>query len=96
MLVYKCRDLTNSSAATTSAPCHSVHEEANACRGNLLVAGWAIGAGVRQYFYMYMYICVWMIHTYICTFHVIICTSVFILVLLIIHASSHHLDICVS
>ena len=57
MLVYKCLDLTNSPAATASGPCHSVHEEANACRGNLLIAGWAVGAGVRKCFICtYVYI----------------------------------------
>ena len=48
MLVYKCRNLTNTPAATASGPCHTVHEEARACLGNLLIAGWAVGAGVRK------------------------------------------------
>ena len=50
MLVYKCLDLTNSTAANASGPCRSIHEEAQACLGNLLIAGWAVGAGVRNYF----------------------------------------------
>jgi len=48
MLIYKCRDLTGSPAANVSGPCYSVHPEAQACRGNLLIAGWAVGAGVRK------------------------------------------------
>ena len=92
MLVYKCMDLTNSSAANTSAPCHSVHEEANACRGNLLIAGWAVGAGVRKYFYMYMYICVWMIHNILYACSYIPCDYLY----KCIYTCFTHLDICVS
>ena len=51
LLIYKCDDLTNSPAATTSGVCHSIHEEASACRTNLLVAGWGVGGGVRKVLY---------------------------------------------
>ena len=44
MLIYKCKDLTE--ANVTNGPCHTIHQEARDCRNNLLVAGWAVGAGV--------------------------------------------------
>ena len=47
ILIYKCDDLTNSSAANTSDVCDDVHPEADRCRANLLIGGWAVGAGVR-------------------------------------------------
>ena len=49
MLIYKCSDLTNSSAATSSSICDHLHEEADACRSSLLIGGWAVGAGVRKH-----------------------------------------------
>ena len=50
MLVYRCADLTNSSAASTNEPCHSIPSEAQACRANILLGAWAIGAEVRNTF----------------------------------------------
>ena len=47
MLVYKCHDFVNMSAANSSDVCSNVHAEAIFCRTNLLIGGWAIGAGVR-------------------------------------------------
>jgi len=47
MLVYKCSDLTSIVGANNAdGPCHSIHEEARDCQDNLLIAGWAVGAGV--------------------------------------------------
>ena len=49
MLVYKCHDLTNSGAANSNSECEELHAEARYCRANLLIAGWAVGAGVRKF-----------------------------------------------
>ena len=54
MLIYKCHDLTNSTAANNSAECENVHPEARYCRANLLIAGWAVGAGVRKTSCLYL------------------------------------------
>ena len=48
MLVYKCHDLTNSPGANNSDECSDVHAEARYCYLNLLIAGWAVGAGVKN------------------------------------------------
>ena len=50
ILVYKCHDLTGTPAASSSDVCSDIHEEAIACQGDLLIAGWAIGGGVRIIF----------------------------------------------
>ena len=47
MLVYKCHDFMNISAANASDVCDDVHAEARLCQSNLLISGWAVGAGVR-------------------------------------------------
>ena len=49
MLVYKCHDLTNSPAANNSDECSDVHAEARYCYANLLIGGWAVGAGVKNF-----------------------------------------------
>jgi len=47
MLLYKCSDLTAILGANNAdGPCFSIHDEARDCRANLLIAGWAVGAGV--------------------------------------------------
>ena len=56
MLVYKCHDLTGSPAANSSDECHSVHEEATYCYANLLIGGWAVGAGVRNVVCVYDFV----------------------------------------
>ena len=48
MLVYKCHDFVNMSAADANDVCDDVHAEASSCRANLLIGGWAVGAGVRN------------------------------------------------
>ena len=48
MLVYKCHDLTNTSGANINDVCDNVHEEVNYCYANVLIGGWAVGAGVRN------------------------------------------------
>ena len=47
ILVYKCDDLTDSPLANSSDVCTVLHEEGRRCRRNLLISGWAVGAGVR-------------------------------------------------
>ena len=59
LLVYKCHNFRDSSAANESNMCHQVHEEARFCRANLLIAGWAVGAGVSKTNFIYIYICTW-------------------------------------
>ena len=49
MLVYKCHNFTDSTAVNSNGECEDVHAEARYCRANLLIAGWAIGAGVRKF-----------------------------------------------
>ena len=48
ILVYKCHNLTNTAGEDNSAPCRQVHEEAIRCYYNVLIAGWAVGGGVRK------------------------------------------------
>ena len=66
MLIYKCGDLTD--GANSSDECDNVHAEARLCRRNLLIGGWAVGAGVRH-----NYICN---ATYICVYVSVYCTCV--------------------
>ena len=48
MLVYKCHDFMNMSAANSNDVCNNVHAEASLCRANLLIGGWAVGAEVKK------------------------------------------------
>ena len=48
MLVYKCHDFPNRTAANISDECDNVHAEASLCRDNVLISGWAVGAGVKN------------------------------------------------
>ena len=48
MLVYKCHDFPNGTAANISDECANVHAEARLCYDNLLIGGWAVGAGVKN------------------------------------------------
>ena len=68
MLIYKCNDLTNSSGANNSDECENVHAEARLCRRNLLIGGWAVGAGVRCPF-VCMCVCVRAcVHACVCVY----------------------------
>ena len=49
ILIYKCHDLTGTPGANASAPCYQVHEEARRCYFSVLIAGWAVGGGVRKH-----------------------------------------------
>ena len=83
ILIYKCDDLTNSSAANTSDVCDDVHPEADRCRVNLLIGGWAVGAGVRIHTHTHIITCMYVaIYTYIFTCMLFIYTAVGQLMLL--------------
>ena len=71
ILIYKCHDLTNSTAANTSDFCDDIHPEADLCRLNLLIGGWAVGAGVRIYTHTHiMYACIYIFTCVPCAFTV--------------------------
>ena len=73
MLVYKCHDLTSSPAANISDVCDNVHPEITYCYANVLIGGWAVGAGVRNIVCVYdfvalSYLCAAFVMQYIATY----------------------------
>ena len=58
ILVYKCREFRDSSAANENNVCRQIHEKAERCPNSLLIAGWAVGGGVRKT-NVYIYICIY-------------------------------------
>ena len=76
MLIYKCDDLTDSAGANSSDVCDDVHAEAEKCRRNLLIGGWAVGAGVRH---IYAYLCN-VYHVILLCLCVCVCVCVFVYV----------------
>ena len=56
ILVYKCAELTTPDSKNANGPCDDIHEEASDCKRNLLIAGWAVGAGVCVVLYTFEYI----------------------------------------
>ena len=93
MLIYKCDDLTNSPGANSSDVCDEVHEEARRCTRNLLIGGWAVGAGVRHNYICNAYLVI--LCVYVCVWECMYCGGVCVCVCVYMHVMGMHACVCV-
>ena len=93
ILIYKCYDLTDRPGANSSDVCDA-HAEVHRCRSNLLLAGWAVGAGVRH-------ICAYLCNVYhvilLCLFVcVCVCVCVFVCMCVCVLRACVRVSVCVA